>query len=256
LTNQVTKKLLNMKKQLLSLVAVAICAFTQNTNAQTNSYWTSGMELIFSWSDAQFTDDFMTQYSDAVLLNDPVRFTVVLNISQNRHFDFSNSIGMFTGIGLRNVGMITNERLPQQIDGAAYQDYKLIRRQYTLGVPLALKIGNFDKGFFLFGGGEIEWAFVFKQKYWNTLDRSGEKTKSVDWFGNQTPAFLPSVFGGIQFPGGVNVRFKYYLTDFLNNNYKLNTQASGQFNVGDLTRYESTQLFYIAVSYSLMDFYR
>lgn len=243
-----------MKKQLLSLIVLAIFAFTQSATAQKSSYWTSGMELIFSWSDAQFTDKFIQDYPAAAILDNPVRFTVVLNISQNRHFDFSNSVGMFTGLGLRNVGMITNENLPQQIDGAAYQNYKLIRRQYTLGVPLALKIGNFEKGFFLFGGGEIEWAFVYKQKYWNTLDRSGEKTKSVDWFGNQTPAFLPSVFGGIQFPGGVNVRFKYYLNDFLNNNYKLNNQASGQFNVGDLTRYESTQLFYVAVSYALKDF--
>ena len=245
-----------MKKQILSLIAVAIFAFTQSANAQSNSYWTSGMEFIFSWSDAQFTEEFMQQYPEASILDNPVRFTIVLNVAQNYHIDFSNNVGIFTGMALRNVGMITNENLPQQMDGAAYQNYKLIRRQYTLGVPLALKIGNFDKSFFLFGGGEIEWAFVYKQKYWNTLDRSGEKTKSVDWFGNQTPAFLPSVFGGVQFPGGVNVRFKYYLTDFLNNNYRLNTQASGQFNVGDLTRYESTQLFYVAVSWSLKDFNR
>ena len=59
---------------------------------------------------------------------------------------------------------------------------------------------------------------------------------------------LPSVFGGIQLPGGINIKIRYYLTDFLNSDYHSqgNTNA---FNVSDLTRYKTTRLYYISLSW-------
>jgi hypothetical protein len=131
-----------------------------------------------------------------------------------------------------------------------------------LGVPLAFKFGSFSKHYYFFGGGEFELALVFKEKYWTgSYDRDGSKTKDVQWFANQTPTFLPSVFAGVQLPGGVNIKFKYYLTDFLNTDYKVssNSQEGSSFNLSDLSRYQESQLFYVSVCWQfntadLLDF--
>ena len=57
--------------------------------------------------------------------------------------------------------------------------------------------------------------FHFKQKTF--ID--GAKYKYSDWFSSRTPTFIPSVFAGIQFPGGLQVKVKYYLDDFLNHKF-------------------------------------
>jgi hypothetical protein len=215
---------------------------------------TSG-ELIFSQSQATFTQAFLTQYPGASLANNNVRFTAFLHIGQYIHCDFTDNIGFYSGLAIRNVGMITDETLPQTVSetgGASvpYANYNVIRRQYMLGVPLAIKLGSFKNHLFFFAGGEYEVAFHLKEKYWtDSFDRSGPKTKSTEWFSNQTPTFMPSVFAGIQFPGGVNLKFKYYLTDFLNNDYKIgsNSNEGSVFNLSDQTRYESSQVFYFSL---------
>jgi len=214
---------------------------------------TSG-EMIFSQTNSKFTQAFTTQYPNARLVSNNVRYTVFFHIGQYFHMDFNDRFGMYSGLGIRNVGMITDESLPQTVSTTGgtvpYSDYKIIRRQYMLGVPLAIKIGSFKNHFHIFGGGEYEMAFHLKEKYWSdTFDRSGSKTKNKEWFSSQTPTFLPSVFAGVQFPGGVNIKFKYYLTDFLNNDYKVsnNSQDGSTFSVSDLTRYESSQLFYFSL---------
>jgi hypothetical protein len=150
--------------------------------------------------------------------------------------------------------MITDETLPTNVYTPGveiqYENYNIIRRQYMLGVPLAIKLGSFKNHIYFFGGGEYEMAFHLKEKYWTaSFDRSGPKTKSMEWFSSQTPTFLPSLFAGVQFPGGINLKFKYYLTDFLNNNYKVSSNSTdgSSFSLSDLTRYESSELFYFSV---------
>jgi hypothetical protein len=214
---------------------------------------TSG-EMIFSQGRASFTEEFMTQYPGARLVANNVRYTIFLHIGQYFHCDFNNNIGLFTGLAIRNVGMITDETLPQTVSttGASvpYVDYNICRRQYMLGVPLALKLGSFKNHLYFFGGGEYEVAFHLKEKYWTgSFDRSGPKTKSMEWFSSQTPTFLPSVFIGVQFPGGVNLKFKYYLTDFLNTDYQVsgNSHDGSTFSISDQSRYKSSQLAYFSL---------
>jgi hypothetical protein len=211
---------------------------------------TSG-EIIFSQTNSSFKQEFLNQYPGASLSADNVRFTCFLHIGQYFHMDFNNSFGMYSGLAVRNVGMITDETLPQTVGNTEeYKRYNIVRRQYMLGVPLAIKLGSFKNHFYVFGGGEYEMAFHFKEKYWtDSYDRSGSKTKSTQWFASETPTFIPSLFVGIQFPGGVNLKFKYYLNDFLNNGYKSgnNSQAGSTFNVSDLTRYQSSQLMYVSL---------
>lgn len=229
-------------------------------NSQTNLYTVTSGELIFSENTTSFTSDFQAQYPGAILEGSNLRFTLFFHLGEYLHADFSNNFGLFTGLGIRNVGMITDETLPQTValsgQDVAYTDYNIVRRQYMLGLPLAFKVGSFSNNFYFFAGAEYEWAFVYKEKYWtNSFDRSGEKTKSTEWFSDKTPAFLPSVFGGLQFPGGINVRYKYYLTDFLNSDSKesVNEQDGGNFSLSDLSRYSESKLFYISVCWQFLN---
>jgi len=230
----------------LSLITIPIAA--------QHIYPVTSGEMIFSQGKASFTDEFLTQYPEARLAANNVRFTIFLHIGQYFHCDFTDNIGLFTGLAIRNVGMITDETLPQTVsttgEPVPYVNYNICRRQYMLGVPLALKLGSFKNHLYFFGGGEYEVAFHLKEKYWtDSFDRSGSKTKRMEWFSSQTPTFLPSVFVGVQFPGGVNLKFKYYLIDFLNTDYKVsnNSQDGATFSISDLSRYKSSQLVYFSL---------
>lgn len=246
-----------MRKKIYLIVIIGLGLINIPALAQ-KVYTVSSGELIFSNSQASFTQEFMDKYEGASLSSNNVRFTCFFHVGQYVHFDFTNNVGMFTGLALRNIGMITDEVLPQMVGigdaEVGYEEYKIIRRQYAIGVPLAFKVGAFDKNIYFFGGGEYEMAFHFKEKYWTgNFERSGSKTKNTEWFSSQTPTFLPSVFGGIQFPYGLNVKFKYYLTDFLNSDYKGNGNSVGgnAFDVSDQSRYKESNMFYVSLCWQI-----
>ena len=136
-----------MKKIVLALFVIIVVTAT-HVKAQKLYPVTSG-EMIFSQSQSSFTQEFLDQYPDARLAANNVRYTVFFHIGQYIHYDFNDNIGLYSGLGIRNVGMITDETLPQTVTttGATvlYDDHKIIRRQYMLGLPLAFKVGSFDK---------------------------------------------------------------------------------------------------------------
>lgn len=182
---------------------------------------TSG-ELIFSNADVQIND---------VSQNTSFRFSFFFHYGQYWHVDFTNNFGFFSGVAIRNVGFITK--------GEGNYD-KIKRRSYSLGLPVVFKLGSFKDHFFLYGGGEYEWMFHYKQKF---FDDNG-KQKSSEWFSNRTNQFIPSLVGGIQFPKGLNLRFKYYLDNFLNPNYF----GSDFGTTVDYSVYE-TRMYYISISF-------
>jgi hypothetical protein len=244
---------MNSKKYIIALLISGIC--TIHITAQKMYPVTSG-EIILSQNQSSFTSSFLNSYSGAALNESNVRFTVFFHLGQYIHYDASDNFGMYSGLAIRNVGMITDETLPQTVSLTGqpvnYTNYNIVRRQYLLGVPLAIKLGSFKDHFYFFAGGEYELAFVYKEKYWtDSFDRSGAKTKSVTWFGSQTPLFIPSVFGGVQFPGGFNLKFTYYLTDFLDNSYTVakNSQEGSTFSLSDLSRYEKSQILFFSLSW-------
>jgi hypothetical protein len=215
-------------------------------------YPVSSGEIILSQNNATFNAAFLSKYPGASLASTSVRFTAVFHFGQYFHYDMNDKVGFYSGLAVRNIGMITNETLPQVVNSNLYKNYKFVRRQYTLGIPLALKLGSFSKNFYLFGGGEIEMAFAFKEKYWaDTMDRSGTKTKSVTWFGSQTPTLMPSVFAGIQLPKGFNLKFKYYLDNFLNTSYTRSQNPGAAYNVSDLSRYEDSRIVYFSLCWQI-----
>jgi hypothetical protein len=79
----------------------------------------------------------------------------------------------------------------------------------------------------------------FKQKTF----RDGGKYKFSSWFSKRTPALIPSAFAGMQFPAGFELKFKYYLDDFLNNKFR------GNDTYNDYTVFTRTQVWYVSLSY-------
>lgn len=230
-----------MKKQLLSLLAFILISTA--VKAQTETYFIGSGELIFSWAEVSYTEEYQLANSEDELLNSPVRFSAFFHAGTNYHVDMGNNFGFFTGLGIRNVGFTTNERLI--IENGELQDYKIVRRSYNLGIPFAIKLGSFDDHFYFYAGGEAELQFAYKEKYWDSHNRSGSKTSYHEWFGDQTNRFAGSAFVGVQLPKGFNLQFRYYLTDFLNHDYKNKNQVS------DLRRYESSNIMYFSASWQI-----
>jgi len=211
---------MNRKVILVAGAMLFLTFFGVRTMAQ-DVYTITGGELLFQSGSIE---------QNGADMNTNMRFTLWFHLGEYVHLDVSKNIGFFTGLGVRNVGFITEEN-----------DIKTKYRSYMLGAPIALKLGSFKDNFFVYGGAEYEWMFHFKQKTFV----NDEKIKYSDWFSNRTPSFIPSVFAGIQFPYGLNVKFKYYLNDFLNHDY----QGSGDYS--DYTTFTSTQVWYISVSFQI-----
>jgi len=191
-----------MKTTFITASFIASLFLSQPVESQ-DVYSMSSWESLFQWADVSATPQ------NSSNITEKLRYTIVWNAGQYWHVDFSNSVGLYTGVAIRNVGFIYDTDIPA----------KTIRRSYNLGVPLALKLGVFDKHIYIFGGGEYELLFHYKGKRWLSNERSGTKLKDSEWFSGKTKRFVPAVFGGIQLPGGINIKYKYYLDHFLNTNY-------------------------------------
>jgi len=226
-------------KQVYSILFVALLFFSIESQAQVDIYHSNGFEFILSGADVGF---------NGVDVNNNMRFTLFFHTQQQANFDFTNNIGLFTGFAIRNVGFIV-EDLYQNVgfsnidssDPNWNKNTKIKRRSYALGFPLALKIGNFNKHFFFFAGGEYEWMFHYKQK----LFLDDNKTKFKEWTSDRVNPWMPSFFAGVQFPYGFRLKVKYYMDDFLN------TSFTGQ-DFGkdvDYSQFESTGMWYISMAF-------
>ncbi len=191
------------------LLFAVMLMFNGNINAQTRIYPVTTWEYIFNASDFEAE---MNGNMESVNTN--MRFTAFFNWGQNWHFDFNNKMGIYTGFAFRNVGIIVDDSKYNDKPEADYS--KVTRRSYNLGIPLSFKYGNFNNHMYFYGGAEIELMFHYKEKYW--ID--GVKYKSKEWFSDKTERWAPSVFVGVQLPGGFNIKYKYYFNDFLNHSYK------------------------------------
>ena len=110
-------------------------------------------------------------------------------------------------------------------------------------------MGNLN-GTFIYAGVDGEYAFNFKEKTFNNDGKSG---KSVYWFNNRVNEWQAAVHVGFQFYRGTNVKFKYYLNNFIDRNY----EASGKsYDVSNLTRYKSSQVMYVALTWQFRHDYK
>lgn len=219
-------KLLKMKKLLILLPLIISLSFIK-ADAQ-SIYSVVSSEMLFQWADVELAGSNIT--------SEPPRYTCFFHLGNYVNFDLTDNIGILTGLAVRNVGFIYDEDIPR----------KTIRRSYTLGLPVAIKLGSFKNHLYVFGGGEYELLFHYKGKRWLSNDRDGTKIKDTGWFSNKTERFVPSFFVGIQFPGGVNVKFKKYLGDFLNKNYVGSDLGQQGVAFADYTKLD---LYYISLSW-------
>lgn len=189
-----------MKKLLtfFFLLGFGTCLFAQQTPSK-NWYSVSASETILSFGSVK---------NNGNDLSNVVRFSPVINFGYHLHRDFSEKAGFYTGFSVRNVGMINDVN----------DSIRVKQRVYTVGIPIALKFGDM-KGNLAAIGFENEFALNYKQKVY----LNDAKSKSNIWFSDRTKIYLPSVFIEVKGKQGNYIRFKYYLTDFLEqNNQKLN----------------------------------
>mgnify|MGYP000586751047 CR=1 FL=1 len=117
-----------MKKILLGFLVLFFvqASFAQDSGKGTNIYTASTGETILSFGMVE---------AEPLNTGTVARFTPFFNFGQQLHFDFSNSFGLFTGLNVRNVGIITD------LDGPSVEDeIRVKQRTYNLGIPIAFKV--------------------------------------------------------------------------------------------------------------------
>ncbi|MCU0371159.1 MAG: hypothetical protein MUC31_07070 [Bacteroidales bacterium] len=188
-----------MKK--FTLTIILLYAFGSFAQDNTKVYGSFASEMIFSFASIENQD-----YDQGNIM----RWAPVLNLQGMANFDFNEYFGLFTGAAVRNVGFIYE--WPQALDSNKTK-YKY--RTYNFGVPVGFKVGKLDK-FLFFGGYEIEFPFVYKEKRFVNEEK---EEKDVIWFSSRVEPVQHSLLAGIQFPYGAVLKFKYYLTNFHNRDY-------------------------------------
>lgn len=205
-------------------ILLALIMLTTLTRAQVNKKWylTTAGEMIFSHA---VVDHF--GYEDGSVL----RFSPFFNSQNHLNKDINGNLGFFTGLNLRNVGFIY--KYPAQ-------SYKTKFRSYNLGIPVGLKLGNIERSF-LYAGYELEFPFHYKEKTFDGRKKTGKYTA---WFSKKQPSYYNTIMFGIQFAEGANLKFKYYLTNFLNKDYTISSPAGAVKPFQDF----NVNVFYISLS--------
>ena len=214
---------------------IGILAFSQeetslNTIPNKKVYFTDPAELILQFSQIDIQDN---------TARNGIRASYFTNIPYYMNINFNNNFGIMPGVSIKNIGIKTKDEI---IDSVSY--YKVIRRVFTAGISAAAKIGMFNKGLWLYGGGGVDWTFHYRQKFYEKTDKK-HITKKGEWWSKATPNVIPSVFVGVQTPIGINVKATYYFNDFLNQKYK------GTF--GDFSKITQSQLFTITFALILKE---
>jgi hypothetical protein len=180
--------------------------------SQTKTYFSSGGEMIFSFANIEDNGN-----SEGSIM----RWAPVFNVQSMVNADLNEHIGLFTGFAFRNVGYIYGNYKPTTpVKAEEVPAYKKKFRSYNFGIPLGIKIGNLDKTFF-YAGYEAEFPFLYKEK---TFDGGDKIDKITGWFSPREEWFQHGFLVGVQFPYGFNIKFKYYLSGFHNQDF---TEGNG-----------------------------
>jgi len=197
--NRFLQKKINMKKFTLIILSVLFAFGAMAQEKKTKVYGSFGLEMIFS---------FATIDNQGYDQGNIMRWAPVINPQSMINIDFNNYFGLFSGLAIRNVGFIYENPLDE--NNAKYK-----YRTYNFGIPVGFKVGKLDK-FLFFGGYEIEFPFVYKEKQ---FINEVKEDKDVIWFTDRVEPVQHSLLAGIQFPYGPTLKFKYYLTNFHNRDY-------------------------------------
>jgi len=222
---------MSMKKSIVFLFSLVL---TTALAQEKKVYTTTSGELIFSFAEINYGGE---------ETGSVIRFSPVVNIQNWVNFDRTEHFGLFTGLSVRNVGFI--------YDVPGQPGVRMKHRTYNAGVPVGIKLGNLN-GRFLFAGYELELPFHYKEKLF--IDEKKED-KTTIWFSNRVPTFYHSLMVGIQMPYGATLKFKYYLTNFFNKDFKASDGNGGTYKPYENADYN---VFYFSLSFGLLknvDFY-
>ncbi|MDD4142042.1 MAG: hypothetical protein PHR20_04500 [Bacteroidales bacterium] len=191
-----------MKKLFIFLLVISIGG---SVTAQ-KLYSTLSFEIPFSFASIDAYDS-----KDGRMM----RFAPWANFQVAGNFDTGNTFGLYLGLSIKNIGFSYKIENPNAIDQSFNGSViKKKFRTYNVGIPLGLKLGSFDK-FYFYGGYELEFPLHYKEKtfYANT------KTINKEWLSDKTPDLSHSFFFGVEFPYSLNLKFKWYITNFFNTDY-------------------------------------
>jgi hypothetical protein len=205
-------------------MAISCLHLMLNTQAQTRTYVSGSSEMIFSFGKI---------ISNGNEMSSELRWSPVFNGEGLMNHDFTQHMGIFYGLAYRNVGFIYKPTA----------DTLKKFRTYNLGIPVGIKLGNLD-GTFLYGGYEFEMPFNYKEKTF--IDEVKKEVFDV-WFTDRVNWYTQSVFFGINFKGGTNLKFKYYIDPFFNRNF---SQTVAGVATKPFEKLE-VNVFYIALSWNV-----
>ena len=214
-------------KKTLYFILVLLATAPLILQAQSDEwYFSSAGEVIFSAA---------TINNNGTEGGSIVRFSPFFNSQNHINRDFSRNLGMYSGMNLRNVGFIYDYP-----DGSKRTKH----RTYNIGIPVGIKLGPADKTF-LYAGYEIEFPINYKEK---TFENEKRTDRFNVWFSKRVPTFYHTVMAGIQFKGGANLKFKYYLTNFFNKEY---TETVGGSQIKPYADFD-VHVFYVALSFDML----
>jgi hypothetical protein len=208
---------------LISILLVSISGLSQKRR-----YTTAAAETIFSF--ANIDDKGSSEGST-------IRYAPVINIQTYYNSDVNSHVGFFIGLAFRNVGYIYDNYKTTTLPMGTY---KKKFRSYNIGVPAGIKLGNLDRTFF-YAGYEVELPVLYKEK---TFDGGDKIEKITGWFSDRQELFQHGFFTGVEFPYGFNLKFKYYLSEFHNQDF---TDGAGNKPYAGL----KANIFYFSLSFFL-----
>lgn len=193
----------------LAFLLLPVLAFSQQTEVSDPAASSSKRK----WYTTRGGDAALVSFSNVsrngVQLNNVPRFTMFLNSGTNFNRNLSDHVGFFIGYSGKNLGVIYDEN-----DSTRYK-----RRLLMLGVPAGFKFGNLKRGAFFYVGGQADLALNYKEK---TFINGKKVKKHNEWFGDQTPLFMPSVFAGFVTSSRVGLKVQYFPNNFFNPSYEKN----------------------------------
>jgi hypothetical protein len=192
-----------MKKNLILFVAflcLQITAFSQNKKL----YGVFESQTLFQ---VGLIDDSAGNQVKSVL-----RFAPVANYTLQAHKDFFKAFGIYTGIGIKNVGFITKSNTA---------DVTVKSRAYCLSVPVGLKFGNLKDEKYFFVAGELLTQLDYKEKVFT----NGDKSKRKNFYDNDINRFNYSGSAGFNYKGFM-IGAEYTFGDFFNSKYRFQPDRS------------------------------
>ncbi|HAA00049.1 MAG TPA: hypothetical protein DCD96_00245 [Flavobacteriales bacterium] len=142
--------------------------------------------------------------SNGVKWTPKTRFIPFFNLQSQTHYN-GKHIGVFTGMGIRNIGF------HHFLERDSAETIYLKQRAYSVNIPAGLKFGNLVRGNYIALGSEAHYLFHYKSK----LKEGNKTSREREWFSSKINPFSVSVFADLRFKSGSYFKVNFFLFDFL-----------------------------------------